>query len=261
MNWPDERYVKFYVRDTYTWRSWPWEARALLGPLMKAMNGAGIIEIGNASPAEAIGVMVLLPTKVVEVGMAAMIGTGTLERIPRGFLMPNFLEAQEARKTEAAKKMDQRDRARDIARAQEAGILSPHVPPCPTESQHVPLQPSPAQPSPKSIVEQAQPKATKEAQEVFEHWRTVMRKPKALFIGKRLRAVEGRLRDGYSVLDLKAAIDGFSKTAFVNDKGVVFNDLELICRDATHVERDHGGLLRAAPPTQAGLSPTPENWS
>lgn len=74
---------------------------------------------------------------------------------------------------------------------------------------------------------------------VVDHWQRVMRKPKAALDSKRRRAVEGRLQDGYSVEDLCLAIDGCAADPWhqgSNDRGRKFNDIELICRDAKHVD-------------------------
>lgn len=53
-------------------------------------------------------------------------------------------------------------------------------------------------------------------------------------IGKsRVKLIASRLRDGYSVDDLKTAISGCSGSAFhmgQNDSGAMHNDITLICR-------------------------------
>lgn len=76
---------------------------------------------------------------------------------------------------------------------------------------------------------------------VFEHWRTVLAKnSRTAFDAKRKGAVKARLKDGYTVEDLKRAIDGCSKTPHNqgnNDRGEKFDDLELICRNASNVDR------------------------
>jgi hypothetical protein len=86
--------------------------------------------------------------------------------------------------------------------------------------------------------EQEQPKA---ADLVFDHWRKVMGKGgRTEFDDKRRGRVEARLDGGYSVPDLFQAIEGCKLTPYnmgQNDKGQPFNDLELICRDASHVDR------------------------
>ncbi len=101
--------------------------------------------------------------------------------------------------------------------------------------------------------EELEPKGTP-ADAVFEHWRRVLSKAAhAKFKGKRRRRVLERLKDGFSVEDLKRAIDGCARTPHnmgQNDRGEVFDDLELICRDVEHVER----FMRNAdkPPNPAG---------
>lgn len=83
--------------------------------------------------------------------------------------------------------------------------------------------------------------------EVFEHWVTVMEKTgSAKFTAERRRKVRARLKDGYTIEDLKLAIDGCRNTPHNmgdNDRKTLFNDLELICRTGANVERfrDHAG--------------------
>ncbi len=157
MDWGDEQYVKLYRRDTYTWLAWPWQARALLGPLLKKLTGAGILEFGRGDVYQATALMVLLPIDVVKPGVDAMLADGTLELAAGALIMTNYLAAQEATKTERLKKKDQRERQKDVFRAQHRGFILPPVPsrpevsrtttsppPPPPPAHH---QPSPAQPT------------------------------------------------------------------------------------------------------------------
>ena len=83
--------------------------------------------------------------------------------------------------------------------------------------------------------------ASSPALKVFEHWKARMRKGgKAKFKGKRRRAVEARLRDGYTVEELCEAVDGCAVTPHnlgLNESGQRYDDLELICRNEAQVER------------------------
>lgn len=144
MHWSDERYVKLYSRDTPGWMLWPWQARALLPLLLRRLDGAGVLECGRAKPVDAVAIVVGLPLEVVSVGLEALLSDGVLESIDRGLLMPNYIEAQEATKTEAGKKRDQRERHRARARA----VVTQPVPECPVVSPAVPECPPPAYPSP-----------------------------------------------------------------------------------------------------------------
>lgn len=92
---------------------------------------------------------------------------------------------------------------------------------------------------------------------VFDHWREVCGHPDGKLTTKRRKAVDGRIRDGYTVEQLMAAIEGCRTSPWhqgANDRGKVYDDLELICRSGEKVE---GFLDRRqpqgprAPPTAA----------
>lgn len=90
---------------------------------------------------------------------------------------------------------------------------------------------------------------------VFEHWRVTMHKrpgelPTKLDRTRRAK-VEARLRDGYTVEQLCQAVTGCSLTPHnmgFNDRGTPYNDLELICRDAPHVDRFLATAEKSKPP-------------
>lgn len=146
MNWSDEHYVKLYTRDSLTWRSWHWEARTVFLHLVRKVDNSGFIETGTMSVGDALALQLELPKAVVEPGMAQLIGCGTCEVVDRAVLLVKFNEAQEARKTDAQKKRD--ERSRNISKRR--GTMSPGV----TDSHRVspPVTqtdpPSPAQPVP-----------------------------------------------------------------------------------------------------------------
>lgn len=146
MNWSDERYVKLFTRRTATTTLWPWQSRALFPWLMTAASGAGVVDTGKHGKAAALSAITLLPLEVVEPGLAALIEDGTVEHLQRGILLVNFLEAQESRATDKARKRAQRERDRDQAReVVETPVTRGH-----TESHGVTpslAQPSSAQPS------------------------------------------------------------------------------------------------------------------
>lgn len=78
------------------------------------------------------------------------------------------------------------------------------------------------------------------AQRVFDHWREVMGHQTASLTPKRLRLIQARLKDGYTVERLCAAVDGCKLSPFhqgENDRHTRYDDLALICRDGEHVEQ------------------------
>ena len=85
-----------------------------------------------------------------------------------------------------------------------------------------------------------QPDHMGEAGEVFIYWRETMNHPRAKLDEKRRRKIRDRLKDGYTVSDLMRAIDGCKRSPHHmgdNDRATVYDDIELICRDAPHVDK------------------------
>ena len=78
------------------------------------------------------------------------------------------------------------------------------------------------------------------ADQVFDHWKTSLNHPRSILDAKRRRLINERLKEGFSVEDLKSAIDGCKQSPFhqgENDRRQVYDDISLICRDASKVEQ------------------------
>lgn len=114
------------------------------------------------------------------------------------------------------------------------------------------LAPSPApspSPAPTPVVADNPPTPLKgerralngvDAQQVFAHWQDGMNHPQSKLDDRRKKKIMARFADGYSVEQLCAAIDGCKLSPHhmgENDKHTVYDDLELICRDASHVDK------------------------
>jgi len=263
MRFEDEHYVKLYTRDTPTWKAMSWQAKALWPLLMRRLDTVGSMDCGELGRVETVSVMTDLPGEVVEPGLK------DLERVKvvtwrRGdvLLAPKFIEAQEARKTEKLRKAEERQKARAVLAAQGSGIIndvsevvrtrpgaSESVTPC-----HPPSSsPSPtSSPTPSPIPTRSETgstsgaselplQGTDAATEVFTYWQKVMKKPPtSRLTDDRRKAVSARLKDGYSVAQIKRAIDGCSKTPHncgENANHTRYDDLELICRNGSNLER------------------------
>ena len=102
---------------------------------------------------------------------------------------------------------------------------------------------------------------------VFEHWQAVHAHPRSHLGAKRRKLILARLKEGYSEADLCQAISGYKHSPHhmgVNPNGTVYDTLELILRDAAHV--DTGLKLYQNPPrsdlsekTRRGIAQT-EEW-
>jgi hypothetical protein len=113
MRWEDERYVRIYTRDTVDWLGLSFLAQGLFCLLLRKVDRAGILPLGKhgkKSVAVAIG-------HGHQWGMLAepleeLLHDGCVRIDEDHLLVPNFIEAQEAIQSDAARKRAQRERAR-----------------------------------------------------------------------------------------------------------------------------------------------------
>lgn len=113
MRWEDERYVRFYTRDTPEFLALSWTARALFGLIMRKVDRAGILPVGKLG-LKGVAVAVGGPWVEVEAPLRELIDDGcVLFNESRGaIILPNFIPAQEASQSDAARKRASRERAR-----------------------------------------------------------------------------------------------------------------------------------------------------
>lgn len=102
------------------------------------------------------------------------------------------------------------------------------------------------------IISEKKVSQSEACKEVFSHWLLVMGKSeKACRLNpKRKAKIVARLNDGYSVGDIKSAIDGCARSRYHmgdNPNGTVYNSIELILRDGDKLEyfRDNVGVAQA----------------
>lgn len=77
---------------------------------------------------------------------------------------------------------------------------------------------------------------------VFDRWVEVTGRDatRTRLTGQRRKKLEARLREGYSEEELLAAVNGITRSQFhmgMNDSGTRYDDLTVICRDGSQVER------------------------
>jgi hypothetical protein len=108
-----------------------------------------------------------------------------------------------------------------------------------------------------------------EVLEVFEFWRELLSNGRSRLDEKRRRAIMQRLRDGYTVEDLQMACLGCRASPFhngENDRNRAYKSIELICRDADHVdhfievaEKEAAKISRSKAETTAEFGKMPDD--
>lgn len=148
MDWENERYVRLYTRDTADLLAVGHEGRLVLYELMRKVDRAGVLDTDDP---EVIANLIRVPLEVAAAGLQRLLERGTVELGDVGgrrcLILPNFIEAQEAKASSKQRQKESRARRRARAR-REAESQGSH-----TASQSVTpslATPSLAEPNPPS---------------------------------------------------------------------------------------------------------------
>lgn len=118
LHFEDERYVRVYVRDTADWLSLSWEAQSLFLLLSRKLDRAGVLELGHRDPARIVARITGVPEAVVARALPELVAPEGLLELREGFLVdPAFIEAQEAKQSDAERARASREKRRQIATA------------------------------------------------------------------------------------------------------------------------------------------------
>jgi hypothetical protein len=97
--------------------------------------------------------------------------------------------------------------------------------------------------------------------EVFAYWQYRLNHQQAKLTPEREKKIRARLKQGYTVAQIKRAIDGCASSPFhqgANESGAVYSDLTLICRDGGKLEsfiaRADKGAARFSPAAQQTIA-------
>ena len=113
MDWSNESYVRLYVRDTPDWKVLPWQSKALFPLLLRKVDLSGVLETRHG--ARGVAAIVELPIDVVEAGLAGLLEDGSVQETPTGYVMPNYIAAQTANKSDKLRQRELRQRRAERA--------------------------------------------------------------------------------------------------------------------------------------------------
>ena len=103
VDWETEPYVRLYTRNTLHWRRAPWQAKAVLPLLLRAMDRDGRLEYDDGD--EGVAFLLEIPIEVVTEALKHWLSVGTLMIEGPILRMPNFQIAQWARRDSSAERM------------------------------------------------------------------------------------------------------------------------------------------------------------
>ena len=240
------------------------DAQALLMMLMRKVDKSGRLALGR-NGLSAIPILIGHPDESNRVGNAvtALIEDGCVKIEGDNLLIVNFEQAQESKTSNAEKQRRFREVHKKSNRALPEVTARNHKREEREEREEnlTTLSSSSTGVVLPLLAPPEKPRTPTASEQVFDHWRKVHNHPKALFDRKRRQAVEGRLKDGYTIERLKRAVEGCRLSPHhmgENDRNTSYNDLELICRNSVNVEKFE---LLCPAPLAAGPPPKPKRTS
>ena len=103
-----------------------------------------------------------------------------------------------------------------------------------------------------------------DAMTVFDYWLSVMdRGPRTHATPKRITNIKSRLKDGYTVDEIKLGIDGCTKSSYhmgENNRATKYNDIELICRSGEKLEAFIGMNEKITPKADVERDREVDEW-
>jgi len=112
LDYSNERWVRLYTRDTATWKLIDWRARTVLLHLLRKVDRAGVLDVGDDGEIGLAAVLELPPEEIVAPGIAQLVKRGVVVNSGTAYALPAFLAAQEAPASDAQRQRDARDRRR-----------------------------------------------------------------------------------------------------------------------------------------------------
>lgn len=136
MNYEDEEYVRYYVRDTVSWRALGWEGQTVLALLLHGkFDRSGVFDCDGHDPSQAVTLVTGLPESVTSVGLERLLKVHTLVLRDGKIVWPKYVHAQGCRRSDKARQRESRDKRRGDALGENVtDVTSGH-----TESQPVTL--------------------------------------------------------------------------------------------------------------------------
>jgi hypothetical protein len=125
MDWRNELYVKLYRRETTDDLMLSWEARALWHEMLKRFDRSGIIT--GRRGALGLAALVRIPQEVVQRAMLELLEDGRIAATEDGWVAPNFMTAQDSRKSDKLRQAEARDRRRNDAMSQSHAVTKRDV--------------------------------------------------------------------------------------------------------------------------------------
>jgi len=113
-DWQDERWIKLYVRDEPEWLVLHWKWRGLFDEILKRLEPSGTMRLGRIGRKAIAASLSAVWDAELEEGVSVLEEDGAIRFLDDEsvLVVPNFIEAQEAKQSDKARQRKRRERAR-----------------------------------------------------------------------------------------------------------------------------------------------------
>jgi hypothetical protein len=119
VNYEDEDYVRFYTRDTVSWRALGWEGQAVLSLMLHGkFDRSGVFDCDGHDPSHAVTIVTGLPVEVTSVGLKRLLDSRAWVERDGKLIWPKFIHAQTCRRSDKARQRESREKRRAEALGQ-----------------------------------------------------------------------------------------------------------------------------------------------
>lgn len=264
MNFADEDYVRYYTRETVSWRALGWEGQTVLALMLHGkFDRSGVFECDGHTPSHAVTLVTGLPAEVVEVGLKRLLEAGTWVHNDGRLVWPNYIEGQTCRRTDRARQEESRRNRRDsslgdngddshtrIRTVTRGHTASPPVTPNLTK-------PNRTKPNQDHLGgdSEAGPKQPDPVREVFEFWQADTGHKAAKLTDEKRKHIGARLKD-FTVEQLKQVVRNRRLSPHYmgqNETKTVYDGIDNLFRNTDRVEKLLALGAKAKP-----VSPAPD---
>lgn len=130
MRFDDERYVRLYTRDTATWKKLTFGARSIFCLLLRVVDRAGILDVGEDA-ASSVAALIEAPPELVSRCLPELESHFVVTIRDGVLVIPRFIEAQECAKSDRLRALEYRERRRDAVTKRDvlgASVTARHTP-------------------------------------------------------------------------------------------------------------------------------------
>jgi hypothetical protein len=111
LNYEDEDYVRYYTRDTVSWKALGWEGQTVLSLMLHGkFDRSGVFDCDSHTLSQAVTLVTGLPKEVADIGLKRLLDSRTWIHRDGKLVWPKFIHAQTCRRSDRLRQRESREK-------------------------------------------------------------------------------------------------------------------------------------------------------